>query len=82
MIACGKNRSKPVDAFVDLRARWRSAENGEFLLRFSSPKLTVSEDRHCYTFESFAGESKIFRTVPLPPLQTRETRFLKEETWS
>jgi len=65
-----------VDEIAAGESKMRTAENSDFLQRFSAPKLAVRFAFHCYTFEDFAENLKDFRTVLLPSLQSKETLFL------
>ena len=71
-----------MDEFTGKETTIKTAENSNFLQRFSAPKLAVRLGFHCYTFEDFAEHCKDFRMVYYRYHNQKRLCFFKEETWS
>jgi hypothetical protein len=60
----------------------RTAENGDFLLRFSGLRLTVREGQHCYTFQRVAPPPGEIRTTYYYHYKNYRFSLKEEASWS
>jgi hypothetical protein len=68
--------------FASERESLRTAENGDFLLRFSGLRLTVRKGQHCYTFQRVAPIPGEIRTNYYYHYKKTRLGLKEEATWS